>query len=246
MLKNLFSKNNGKYSLPEGVRLYAIGDIHGRADLLDQLLTLIAADNREVKKFQLIFLGDYIDRGKNSPAVLDRLIALKNKRPQDTFLKGNHEDCLLEFLKTPEDNIEWLDWGGDETLHAYGVKNTSTAYPDDLVSALLRAMPKQHLDFLNGLETSKRVGDYLFVHAGIKPGTPLEDQTANDMMWIRGEFHRTPIAQRPDFAIIHGHQAGKAVVDKGWRVCVDTGACHSGVLTAIGLEGRKKWFIQTQ
>lgn len=244
-LSKPFFGDRQKPRLPDGLRVYAIGDIHGSADLLDQMLAAITQDCETLTdgRARLVFLGDYIDRGPDSPGVLDRLIALKASGVPSIYLKGNHEDELLGFLDNPSDHVHWLEWGGEETLENYGVRAGAARDVVDIAADLRAAIPPAHVNFLNALEIRHEVGDYLFVHAGIKPGVPIDEQTDYDQMWIRGEFHRTEPEQRPDKVIIHGHQSAKKVVDKGWRVCVDTGAVWNGTLTAIVLEGTQKRFL---
>ncbi|MEO1675847.1 MAG: metallophosphoesterase family protein [Pseudomonadota bacterium] len=235
-----------KAHIPAGTRVYAIGDVHGCADLLDRLLDFIDVDSADLAPGArtIITLGDYVDRGPDSPGVLDRLIARQKTDPSLICLKGNHEDELLGFLADPDEHVHWLDWGGEETLSNYGVRVSAAREPRDLARELGAVLPEAHRQFLHGLSVRKVIGDYLFVHAGIKPGVPLDEQTERDQMWVRGEFHSAPTDQRPDKIVIHGHQSAKKVVDKGWRICVDTGAVWNGVLTAIVLEGNKKRFLQ--
>lgn len=240
MLKNLFS---GRARAPEGVRIYAVGDIHGRADLLDRLMMSIAEE--APANAQLVFLGDYLDRGPDSRGVVDRLIALRNERPDTIFLKGNHEAVFLDFLADPADYEDWLHWGGAETLESYGVERPWARPAEDLASEMLERLPPGHLAFLRRLDLFCALGDYLFVHAGIKPGVPLDRQDERDLLWIRGEFHNAPAKTRPDRVVVHGHQPTSKPVDAGWRIGVDTGACFSDKLTAAVLEGESRRFLST-
>ena len=227
---------------PEGVRIYAVGDIHGCADLLDRLMDLIAMEETPLRK-QLIFLGDYGDRGPDSRGVLDRLLEIGGAAPETVFLKGNHEAALLGFLDDPAANADWIDWGGAELLASYGTPPTGPL--EDMALALREAIPAEHLDFLKSLELHRVMGDYLFVHAGLRPGVPLADQTERDLIWIRGEFHRAPAELRPKETVVHGHQPLKKPLDAGWRIDVDTGACFTGKLTAAVLEGATRRFLST-
>jgi serine/threonine protein phosphatase 1 len=244
MFENFFNKKGDPASVPDGKRVYAIGDIHGRADLLDALIGEITADIGKLSDAQLIFLGDYVDRGEDSRGVIDRLIELRKSKSETVFLKGNHEASMLDFLEEPEDLPHWLDWGGLETLESYGV---DTALPNELLARELRKnMPDEHLKFLRSLTLNHREGDYLFVHAGIRPGASLEEQTEEDMLWIRSRFHNASSAERPDFVVVHGHTPVDQPCDEGWRINVDTGACYGGSLTAVILEGTDRWFLSVR
>ena len=244
MLK-LFGGSGKRATTPDGRRLYAIGDIHGALDCLDRLIGKIEKDAGGLSDAQLIFLGDYVDRGPDSKGVIDRLIELKNNHPDVIFLKGNHEAVMLDFLSDPEEALEWLEWGGDQTLRSYGVSGALTKAGGDLSAALNEALPKTHRDFLDSLDLTYAAGDYLFVHAGVRPGVAIEDQEESDLLWIRKRFHDAAANERPDCTIVHGHHPTKRPDDAGWRIGVDTGACWSGVLTAVCLNGTKRKFIST-
>lgn len=238
--------------LPEGLRVYAIGDVHGCLYELNLLLDGIEADNKKANqalgregKPYIVFLGDYIDRGFDSKGVIDRLIALKEKNNTVFFLKGNHEVAFSGFLSYPERNEAWLDWGGVETLRSYGLDNIH-GRPIKAVSYDARSrVPLAHLDFLNNLALTHQIGDYLFVHAGLKPGIALDDQSEEDLLWIRKPFHQTPVHQRPMQVVVHGHHPVKEPEDKGWRINLDTGACWTGKLSAVVLENNKRRFLTT-
>ncbi|GJL94955.1 MAG: metallophosphoesterase [Hyphococcus sp.] len=245
MFKTLFKKQPSGAQAPEGERLYAIGDVHGCADELDKLLDKIEADASGHNNTRIIFLGDYVDRGPDSKGVLDRLIALKEQRPCTIFLKGNHEALMLDFLEHPEDMMHWLDWGGQETLQSYDIRDIAGRSNKALGAALREKMPDTHIEFLNALTLTHLAGDYLFVHAGVRPDVALDDQTEEDLIWIRKRFHNTPEDKRLEQTIVHGHQPVKKPMDKGWRIDVDTGACWSGMLTAVVLEGTTRRFIST-
>ncbi|MHA7871604.1 MAG: metallophosphoesterase family protein [Hyphococcus sp.] len=243
MLGKLFSTKH-EAEAPEGRRIYAIGDIHGCASLLDELLRRIETDAGGAPR-RLVFLGDYVDRGPDAKGVLTRLIEISRSQTEAVFLKGNHEAVMLDFLAAPEDMDHWLDWGGEETLASYGVAPALGRRPEDLAAALKAAMPADHLAFLNSLALTHIEGDYLFVHAGLRPGAPLSEQTEEDLLWIRKRFNKTPPDQRPDKVVVHGHQPQKKPDDAGWRIAVDTGACWTGRLTAVALEGTSRQFIST-
>lgn len=241
MLKN--KKNSA--AAPNGKRVYAVGDIHGCAGLLDKLMDIIAEDAAEAEAARIVFLGDYVDRGPDSKGVIDRLLEIQESRPDTVFLKGNHEALLLDFLSDPEDMFHWLDWGGEETLHSYGLEDILARAPEELGAEFAKALPAEHENFLKSLPLTHIEGDYLFVHAGLRPGVALEDQDEEDMLWIRKRFQNAVRSERPPYTIIHGHQPVKAPVDKGWRVDVDTGACWSGKLTAVVLENKSRRFLST-
>ena len=244
-LCRLFGKSENRAKAPAGKPIYAIGDIHGAADALDALLKKIGKDAGGLEKARLIFLGDYVDRGPDSKGVIERLVSLQKNYSDAVFLKGNHEAVMLDFLSDPEEALEWLDWGGDETLRSYGVRGALTKSEEDLSAALTDALPENHREFLETLKLMHRAGDYLFVHAGVRPGVAIDDQDEEDLLWIRKQFHEAPANRRPEFTVVHGHHPTKKPVDAGWRVGVDTGACWSGVLTAVRLAGDKRKFIST-
>ncbi len=230
---------------PAGKKLYAVGDIHGAAAPLDTLMAKIETDAGGLDAAHVIFLGDYVDRGPDSRGVLDRMCAMKRDHPHFVFLKGNHEAVMLDFLQDPDEMLEWLEWGGDETLRSYGVSGALSRMGEDLSTDLAAAMPQAHHDFLGSLTLTHREGDYLFVHAGVRPGVAIDDQEEEDLLWIRGRFHDANPDERPDLTIVHGHHPTRKPVDAGWRIGVDTGACWSGVLTAVAIEGGKRRFIST-
>jgi serine/threonine protein phosphatase 1 len=238
---------------PEGLRLYAVGDIHGRLDLLNRMLDIIGQDgaSREPARTVLVFLGDYVDRGSESKGVVDRLT---NGLPEDAgaiFLKGNHEDLLLSFLDEPVSGLNWLHNGGETALMSYGV--SVSAINDALwlghkglteAAALFRsALPDDHLHFYRSLKLSYRAGDYFFAHAGVRPGVALDRQTEDDLIWIRSEFLNYPY----DFGavVVHGHTPARSPQDLHNRIGIDTLAFHTGKLTAVGLEGPHRWFLST-
>jgi serine/threonine protein phosphatase 1 len=254
-------------SLLDGVRLYAIGDIHGRLDLLERLMSLIEDDNssRDAARTTLIFLGDYVDRGPDSKGVVEWLINVRRQRnllARDRFspppppfsflfLKGNHEHLLLTFLTDPAIGRFWLRHGGVETLLSYGVDNDvieraafqGEPWLTQASEAFQALLPNDHLRFYRGLELCYRSGDYLFVHAGVNPKVPLNNQSEKDLLWIRDGFVNWP----DDFAavIVHGHTPGFTPVDLPTRIGIDTYAVDSGRLTALGLEGYRRWFLST-
>lgn len=244
MLGKLFGGKGSATAVQPGERIYAVGDVHGCSDLLDALLSLIRADAAGVAS-RLVFLGDYVDRGPDSKGVVDRLLAVRAQAPETVFLKGNHEQAMLDFLERPDLGEEWLHWGGDKTLESYGVEKIWTRHPDALADDLNVRLPAEHRAFLGGLDLWRVFGDYAFVHAGFRPGVALAEQTAEDCLWIRGEFHNAAADQRPREVVVHGHQPVKKPLDVGWRIDVDTGAVWSDALTAVVLEGATRRFIST-
>ena len=221
----------------ENTRLYAIGDIHGRLDLLDRA---IAAIHRDVEQHGpgalTVTLGDYIDRGPASRGVLDRLI--ENPFPTPYIaLKGNHEALLESFLADPAVGQHWRRLGGLETLHSYGVPVSALMVEKDYAETadLLRdAMPAEHATFLQSLKTSHSHGKYFLCHAGVRPGVPLEQQSDEDLLWIRDEFLNSTM----DFGkiVVHGHTPVEAPEVLPNRINIDTGAFATGQLTCVALE----------
>jgi serine/threonine protein phosphatase 1 len=231
--------------LPSGLRVYAIGDIHGRADLLDRLHDQIEADLATApEKTAIVYLGDYVDRGADSHGVIERLTRPRFPNVETVALLGNHEDMLLQFMDAPYGASLWLSNGGDATLASYKVK-VPASFDDFLLTqrALLGAMPRHHKQFLAALPEQVQYGDYLFVHAGIKPGLPLDRQSREHMIWIRDSFLNSGIDH--GLIVVHGHTI---VHDVEWlpnRIGVDTGAYTTGRLTALVLEGAKRRLLQT-
>lgn len=231
-----------------GARAYAVGDIHGRLDLLDDLLARIEADiaARPPRKNWVIFLGDYIDRGADSAGVIERLRTWNPRDAQPVFLAGNHEEVLLSILAGDGDILpNWLKFGGTECAASYGVDPDRLRRVEDQEAvAMLRAkLPRAHRDFLEGLHDTFRFGDYLFVHAGIRPGIAVEAQARADLRWIRDPFLSD--AQDHGCVVVHGHTISKAVDERANRIGIDTGAYRSGVLTALAIEDRERWYLAT-
>ncbi len=232
-------------ALPEGVRIYAIGDVHGRADLLRRLFARIDCDLNLHPAEQVIhvFLGDYIDRGQNSAAVLDLLIG-RGETHRLLCLKGNHEIFLAEFLANPGVLKPWAEYGALPTLASYGLTPALNASPREqveLAEGLRNAMPESHSLFLAGLKLCFTCGDFFFVHAGVRPGTPLACQREEDLLWIRDDFllHEEPFEK----IIVHGHTPVREPEVRQNRINIDTGAYATGRLTCLRLEGDKIQFI---
>ncbi|MBC8268679.1 MAG: serine/threonine protein phosphatase [Rhodospirillaceae bacterium] len=240
-------------AVPPGKRLYAIGDIHGRYDLLKQLLEMIRIDAGTAPAgFEkvLIFLGDYVDRGADSKRVLEHLSGPPPAGFTMICLKGNHEDMLLQFLDGEGAMMSWLKNGGRETLKSYGlnVKNLAVSrVTDEIVENARRelraAIPGSHLEFLCSLDLIHLEGDFAFAHAGIKPGVSLATQKELDLIWIRDEFLKSDA----DFGkvIIHGHSVTSLPSIKANRIGIDTGAWRTDVLTCLALEGQERRFLHT-
>ena len=252
VLKRFFARKESPApppaAIPAGKRVYAIGDIHGRADLLDQLLVKILADDaaRDDAEAQIIFLGDLADRGPGSRQVIEHAMALAQSRPDTVFIMGNHEELLIRVWDGDRATAATFHRaGGRETLISYGI--TAEQYDswdlDEVTDATTRVVPKAHIDFLRAFRSSYRLGDYFFTHAGVRPGIALDDQDETDLRWIRSDF----IDSTADFGavVVHGHTIRDAVEERANRIGIDTGAYASGRLTAIGLEGTDRWYLST-
>jgi len=225
--------------LPDGVRVYAFGDVHGCADLLKKMFTVIDADvaRSPVPRPIEVYLGDYIDRGPSSRQTLDLLIERGLSR-EAVFLKGNHEAFCLQVLSDPAKLQDWRQFGGLQTLMSYGIQPPLNPNADEqigLIEALSDAMPADHLAFLQGLKPYFECGDFFFVHAGVRPGIPLNEQRENDLLWIRNEF----LDSDEDFGkfIVHGHTPVREPDIRRNRANIDTGAYATGNLTLLTIQG---------
>lgn len=234
---------------PPGCVVWAIGDIHGRSDLVDRLLQGIRTDlhARDVPRKVVVVLGDAIDRGLGSRAVMDQLANLAADPGLEVhLLRGNHEDRMLAFMADPSVGPGWCDYGGRETLASYGVAPPAMrgdmAGWTETASALRRAMPAYHHDLLASLEPSVVIGDYFFTHAGARPGVPLINQSPYDLMWIREPFLDDPALF--EMVVVHGHTPAAAVHSDDRRIGVDTGAYASHILSAVRLEGDSRRSMQ--
>ncbi len=231
-------------NLPEGQRVYAVGDIHGRSDLFIALIEAIEIDNREhgPAKTTVILLGDLVDRGPDSVNVL--ALAREWKKFRNVrILAGNHEEMFLRSFENTDMLRHFLRHGGRETLLSYGMdkRTYSKASIEELQEVMSEIVPAADMDFIGGFENLITIGDYVFVHAGIEPGVALEEQQVSKLRWIREPFlsHR----EAHERVVIHGHTITDAPVDQGNRIGVDTGAYVSGCLTALVLEGADRRYI---
>lgn len=239
----------GPPSTAPGERVYAVGDVHGRYDLLERLLKLIERDHLArppSAKTRLIFLGDLIDRGPASKAVVGALRAAQAASRQVVVLRGNHEDILLHCLDgDPGAQRAWLKHGGAATLQSYGVDPPGDdESPGDFAARLEERLTPDVVAWIRGLPLKAQSGGFFFCHAGVRPGVPLHRQDEDDLVWIREEF--LDCADDHGAVIVHGHSiCGTEPASFHNRICVDTAAYMSGVLTAVGLEGTERWFIST-
>lgn len=243
----LFRKSGKPASaIPPGKRCYAIGDIHGRLDLLTTLISMLERDNasRPPMETYLVLLGDLIDRGPDSKGVIDFLMHRRFAWAKPIFLLGNHEEAFLAVLDGELDHLDdWLRYGGLECLQSYGMASPEilSAPPPLLLRDLRHLVPQEHIDFLSGFYDSFALGKYLFVHAGIRPGIPLEEQDPSDLRWIRHDF----LNDRTDHGVtvVHGHTVVEQATVHANRIAIDTGAYVSGRLSAVRLEGMDREFI---
>jgi serine/threonine protein phosphatase 1 len=251
MLRKLFRARPARaavHTIPAGQRVYAIGDVHGRLDLLDALLAMIDRDdaNRGPATTTLILLGDLVDRGPDSAGVVERARRLAEGDRQVRLLKGNHEEIFLDALAGDDKALRlFCRVGGRETSLSYGIDPAEYESLDHeaLQQRLAERVPEDHRTFLDTLEDMVIIGDYAFVHAGVRPDTPLDQQRASDLRWIRGSFleHRGTLEKM----IVHGHTIEDEVQYRGHRIGIDTGAYETGRLTALALEEDRNWLLQT-
>jgi serine/threonine protein phosphatase 1 len=255
LLRRLFSRAGSAPAVTPsqpttgGALIYAVGDVHGRRDLLDILIAKIQADAALTAEARpvVVFIGDYVDRGPDTRGVVAAVLALAQDGAFEVRpLKGNHETQLLAFLEDPRAGPAWLDFGGGATLASYGVApptgRTDEAAWEAARRAFASALPEAHLKFFQQLELAVVCGDYLFVHAGVRPGVPLNEQSEHDLLWIRDEFLT---ASRPfEKVVVHGHTPEAAPYLGRNRIGIDTGAYATATLTAVRLHGIERSFIQ--
>ena len=235
--------------VPAGVVVWAIGDIHGRDDLLEPIVDAIRADLQTMDDDRkiVVFLGDYVDRGPGSRAVLKFLAGLPSDDGVEwRFLKGNHEETMAKFLRDPSVGAQWCEYGGDATLRSFGLRPPDMRHRAEawrhLSSDLDHKLGAEERDFLANLEMRVAVGDYFFAHAGARPGEPLESQADEDLLWIRGTFLRSE--QEFEKVVVHGHTPTAEVHADRRRIGIDTRAYESGVLTALRLKGEERRILQ--
>lgn len=233
--------------LPDGLRVYAIGDIHGRSDLLDIMHGKIAADLEKAPAPQavLVYLGDYIDRGPDSCGVLERLSAGAPGGISSLLLKGNHEEMLLRFLADPSIGLQWRQLGGMETILSYKVDVNAALARGGLEALAVdfrQKVPARHIELLQSLKPCAAIGDYFFCHAGVRPGVPLERQREEDLLWIREPF----LQSGEDFGkvVVHGHSPVAEPELRSNRINIDTGAYATHCLTCLVLEGAGRQILQ--
>ncbi|MDX1541695.1 MAG: metallophosphoesterase family protein [Geminicoccaceae bacterium] len=261
MLRNIFRRKEAPLPpgptvdghvarVPPGVCIYAIGDIHGRADLLGVLRRQIEEDAQQLTPGTeriVVYMGDYVDRGLESAEVIDALIRHPLEGFRSIHLLGNHDAWLLSFLVDPQVGATWLRYGGDVTLHSYGVRLGTPVddaeYLVSLQAALRQRLPRSHVDFLRSLELSFESGDFLFVHAGVRPGVAVDRQTADDLLWIREPF--LSFDRSFGKVVVHGHTVESEPVVRHNRIGIDTGACWTGRLTCLVLEEGTHRFLST-
>lgn len=243
------ASTRSQFSLGRGVRAYAIGDVHGRSDLLARLLDRIDAERAANPRAEehLILLGDLIDRGPDSRGVLDLLLARRNVDPTLRLLSGNHEEMLLTILEGEAEHLtDWLRFGGAECVESYGIDPLALqeSISETAIHRLRAAIPEAHLALLRGMTSRFAVGEYLFVHAGIRPGIPIEHQQTRDLHWIRSPF----LGSMADHGamIVHGHSISEGPEIRPNRIGIDTGAYASGRLTALCIDGAERRFLDAR
>lgn len=236
----------GKAATPEGMRIYGIGDVHGCLNLLRSLEQQIADDclANPVQRPVIVLLGDLVDRGPDSRGVIEYLMAPQPAGIERRVLRGNHEQMALDVIETPEQVHGWRKLGGAETMHSYGIDPRSflsTGDPAGIVEAWRQALPEAHRRWIENLETMLVIGDYCFVHAGIRPGVSLDRQNLVDLLWIRDEF----LDHTGDFGkvVVHGHTPTPEPDVRANRINVDTGAYLTHCLTCVVLEGASIRFL---
>lgn len=247
-IRNVFRRETSNAPLQPGERIYAIGDIHGRLDLLWQLMGQIEKDKaaRGPARCRLVILGDFIDRGPDS-ARIATVLASQRAQSGVIVIKGNHEACMADGLAGDRGALHlWIEHGGDATLRSFGASDDDI-YPADsrlLLGTVRRIVPKSIAKWITQLPTTYRAGQYLFVHAGIRPGVSLDRQVENDLLWIRDEFIQS--TEDHGVTVVHGHTISEAgVCLTSNRIGVDTGAWRTGRLSAVALEGEAQWVLDT-
>ena len=232
------SEDERRYSVPDGLRVYAIGDVHGCLDELERVLEKIDNDlaGRDVRS-HMVFLGDLVDRGPNSAGVIERVLHQALPTHDASVLMGNHEEIMLKcYDGDTESYAHWLQFGGLETIESYGITRRDLfdrSY--DLARAMRAMIPSTHIDFIRSFKDHVTIGDYLFVHAGIRPGRSLNEQTTRDLRWIRSGFLESK--EDHGFMVVHGHTIIQTAERHRNRIAVDTGCYLTGRLSAVAIEG---------
>jgi serine/threonine protein phosphatase 1 len=245
----LIGTDNGRPRGAKGARAYAVGDIHGRLDLLERILALIERDiaSRPPRKNYVVFLGDLIDRGPESAGVVERLRGWRPSFARPVFLAGNHEEVLLRIVGGDASVVaDWLRFGGAECAASYGIDVDFLRRAEDCEAQrrVRESIPRAHVEFIESFADTFRFGDYLFVHAGIRPGVAVEDQARPDLRWIREPFLSD--AKEHGVVVVHGHTIVAEVDERPNRIAIDTGAYQSGVLTALAIEDGERWRLATE
>lgn len=258
MIPKLFKRTekptNSTPAVPDGLGVYVVGDIHGRVDLLRVIHEKILEDAKsvsgDVRKI-VVYLGDYIDRGLESKNVIDMLIESPLQDFESVFLKGNHEDALLSFLDDASIGQSWFSIGGGATVYSYSIRVENRLHAKErfnkIQNQLRNCLPTEHLDFLSSLKLFHEIGDYVFVHAGIMHGIPLEKQNPEYMMWARDDFHDDFLESKSHHnkVVVHGHMVTKEPDICKNRIGIDTGAYVSNLLTCLVLEKEERRFLRT-
>ena len=246
-LRQMFARESApqQAAIPAGQRVYAVGDIHGRLDLFEALIAAIEADDAAAGPAEttVILLGDLVDRGPDSAGVVARARAWQGQR-RVRILAGNHEEMFLQAFDDCDTLRHFLRFGGKETVLSYGLDREAynAAEVEDVQAMMRRAVPQEERDFIAAFEDMIAIGDYLFVHAGIRPDVPLDEQRRKDLRWIREPFLSSDDPHGP--IVVHGHTISDDPVDRGNRIGIDTGAYASGRLTALVLEGQTRRYLE--
>jgi serine/threonine protein phosphatase 1 len=242
----LWRRSTRRYAVPEGVRVYAVGDVHGCLGQLNRLLDAIEADLVGCQmRSRLVFLGDLVDRGPDPAGVIDRLLASKLPTHEWECIMGNHEEVMLDCLAGRREIYEpWLRYGGVQTLESYGLSALDIFSPAfEAWETMARVIPANHVQFLKSMKDYVRIGDYLFVHAGIRPNVPLDRQSSKDLRWIRQGF--LDDTTNHGMMVVHGHTIVTQVDFRPNRIAVDTGCYITGQLSALVLESDKRRVLTT-
>jgi serine/threonine protein phosphatase 1 len=243
----VFGRSLRRPTTNRGERIYAIGDVHGRLDLLRELLVELEAHDASLpapKNRHILLLGDLVDRGPDSAGVVEFVFNAARKSDRIIVLQGNHESMMLQALDgAPGVLRAWLRTGGRETLKSFGIEPDDFPSDSELVAQANKVIPQAHLDWLRSLPLTAQSGDYFFCHAGVRPGVPLRKQAPVDLLWIRDEFLKAE--QAHGAVVVHGHSVKATVEFHANRIGIDTGAYRTGVLTAIFLEGSSRKIMST-